>query len=201
MNVTIVDSGICNLGSIGRAIERAGGVASVADFANAVASAERLILPGVGSFPAGMAALHGRGLYEAIRDFAQSGRPLLGICLGMQLLFETGEEFGETKGLGLVPGRVREIRAGRQQVPHMGWNAISPTRADPLFDGQPEQPYFYFVHSFVCEPADAADVLGRTVYEEDFCSAVQRGNVRGVQAHPEKSQRCGARLIESFLKL
>lgn len=201
MNVTIIDSGICNLGSISRALERAGATVQVAAQPAAVADAEHLLLPGVGSFPAGMNALNERGFTAAIREFAASGKPLLGICLGMQLLFETGEEFEETPGLGLIPGRVREIKAGANPVPHMGWNRILPRKADPLLENLPEEAFFYFVHSFVCEPADRADVLGETDYGETFCSVVRRGNVRGIQAHPEKSQRCGATLLENFLRL
>ena len=198
--VTIIDSGICNLGSISQALTRAGGEVVVASTAHEIATAERLILPGVGSFPAGMKALTERGLSDPIRSFAATSKPLLGICLGMQLLLETGEEFGETPGLGLIPGRVREIRAGDQPVPHMGWNRIMPTTQDPLFDGLPDEAFFYFVHSFVCEP-DADDWLGETDYGTRFCSALRHANVRGIQAHPEKSQRCGARLLENFLRL
>ncbi|MBX3458744.1 MAG: imidazole glycerol phosphate synthase subunit HisH [Planctomycetes bacterium] len=199
--VTIVDSGICNLGSIGRALERAGGAVTVAARVSDVALAERLVLPGVGSFPAGMNSLHERGLVEAIRDFAASGKPLLGICLGMQLLFESGSEFGETPGLGLIPGRVREINAPGLAVPHMGWNRLEPARQDPLLAGLPGEAFFYFVHSYVCEPADPADVLAVSEYGERFCAAVQRGNVRGLQAHPEKSQHCGATVLANFLRL
>ncbi|MBZ0136250.1 MAG: imidazole glycerol phosphate synthase subunit HisH [Planctomycetes bacterium] len=197
--VTIIDSGICNLGSISRAVERAGAGVRVATEPAQVAAADRLILPGVGSFPAGMRALRDRGLCDAIREFAASAKPLLGICLGMQLLFETGEEFEATDGLGLIPGRVREIKATPR--PHMGWNRIVPKGDDSLLAELPEEAYFYFVHSFVCEPSDNADVLGETEYGETFCSVVRRGNVRGIQAHPEKSQRCGALVLESFLKL
>lgn len=199
--VTIIDSGICNLGSISRSLERAGGDVSVATEPGQVAKAECLILPGVGSFPAGMKALNERRLADAIREFASTGRPLLGICLGMQLLFDTGEEFEETPGLGLIPGRVREIDAAGYAIPHMGWNRVEPERDDLLLAGLPEEAYFYFVHSFVCEPSDVDDILARTGYGEHFCSVVQRGNVRGFQAHPEKSQRCGAKVLENFLQV
>lgn len=197
--VTIVDSGICNLASIARALERAGASVRIADTAAAIRDAQRLLLPGVGSFPAGMDALASRGLVDAIRDFAGTGKPILGICLGMQLLFETGEEFGTRKGLGLIPGRVRELKA--PSLPHMGWNQLVPARSDPLLANLPGEAWFYFVHSFVCEPALSADVLARTEHGEVFCSAVQRGNVRGIQAHPEKSQRAGAILLRNFLAL
>lgn len=199
--VGIVDSGICNLGSISRALERAGGTVTVVSRPQDVPACPRLLLPGVGSFPAGMESLQSRGLDAAIREFAATGRPVLGICLGMQLLFEHGEEFTPTRGLGLIPGRVREIRAGGLAVPHMGWNSLQPAALDPLFAGLPAEAYFYFVHSFVCEPVEQADVLATTEYGERFCSVVRRGNVRGLQAHPEKSQRCGATLLRNFLAL
>ena len=199
--VTIVDSGICNLGSISRALERAGGEVKVATTAGQVAEAAKLVLPGVGSFPAGMKALNERGLADAIRDHATAGKPILGVCLGMQLMFETGEEYGETAGLGLIPGRVRELQPGSNPLPHMGWNRIEFKQSDPLFEDLPEEAYFYFVHSFVCVPAEAGDVIGETEYGERFCSVVRRGNLWGIQAHPEKSQRCGAKVLENFLKL
>jgi glutamine amidotransferase len=198
--VTIVDSGICNLGSISRALERAGGTVGVATSDEQIAAADKLVLPGVGSFPAGMAALNERGLADAILQHAAAGKPLLGVCLGMQLLFETGTEYGETRGLGLIPGRVRELQSGANPLPHMGWNRIECKQADPLFEDMPEEAYFYFVHSFVCEPADADDVIGETEYGERFCSVVRRGKLWGIQAHPEKSQRCGAKVLENFLK-
>ena len=200
-NLTIIDSGICNLGSISRSFERAGAKTSAATTPEQVAQADRLVLPGVGSFPAGMKALSEKGLVEAIRAHASSGKPLLGVCLGMQLLFETGEEFGQSHGLGLIPGRVRELRAGNSPLPHMGWNQIKSKPGNPLFEGLASEAYFYFVHSFVCEPTNAEHVIGETEYGERFCSAVRFDNLWGIQAHPEKSQRCGAKVLENFLKL
>ncbi len=199
--VTILDSGICNLASIARALERAGGDVTIAHQGTTIAAASRLVLPGVGSFPAAMQALNRNGLAQAVRDFAQSGKPLLGVCLGMQLLLETGEEFGLTPGLGLVPGRVRAIAAPGLAAPHMGWNAVTPTRQDPLLNGLKAGDYLYFVHSYVCEPRDVADVLCTTEYGERFCSLLNRGNIWGVQAHPEKSQHAGATLLRNFLAL
>lgn len=200
-NLTIIDSGICNLGSISRSFERAGAQSVVATTPEQVSQANRLVLPGVGSFPAGMKALNERGLVDAIRAHAASGKPVLGVCLGMQLMFDTGEEYGESKGLGLIPGRVRELRPDGAPLPHMGWNQIETKPGSPLFDGLASEAYFYFVHSFVCEPANADHVVGETEYGERFCSAVHFGNLWGIQAHPEKSQRCGAKVLENFLKL
>lgn len=196
--VTIIDSGICNLASIARALERAGGEVSVATKAADIAQASRLVLPGVGSFPAGMKSLQARGLCEAITRFSAKGKPVLGVCLGMQLMLDEGDEFELTQGLGLVPGRVRAMDAQGQSVPHMGFNAIKATRPDPLLEGVDGR-YLYFVHSYVCVPRVAADVLATTEYGETFCSVMRRENVWGVQAHPEKSQRAGQRLLRNFL--
>jgi glutamine amidotransferase len=199
-SVTVIDSGICNLASITRALERAGAAVSIAASPLDVARAERLVMPGVGSFPAGMKALNERGFTPAIKAFAATGKPVLGICLGMQLLLDEGEEFTKTAGLGLVPGRVRAIEAHGQRVPHMGFNEIVPVRGDPLLNGVSRR-FLYFVHSFVCEPLNKGDVLATTEYGENFCSVLRRGNVWGVQAHPEKSQRAGLRLLRNFLEL
>lgn len=201
MTVTIVDSGICNLGSVSRSVERAGGDVSIATTPEEVVASARIILPGVGSFPAGMQALNERGLANAIRDFASAGKPVLGICLGMQLLFESGKEFVSAPGLGLIPGYVRELNSDGQTLPHMGWNDVNVRRKDPLVDDLPDDAFFYFVHSFVCEPDEPEDVLTTTDYGESFCSIVQHKNIRGIQAHPEKSQRCGAQLLKNFLQL
>lgn len=198
--VTVVDSGICNLASIARALERAGARVSVASRADDIRGATRLVLPGVGSFPAGMKALHARGFVDAVRSFASAGRPILGVCLGMQLLLEEGDEFQRTNGLGLVAGRVRAIDARSLRVPHVGYNAIQGVRDDPLLNGVDGR-YLYFVHSFVCAPANAEDVLATTEYGETFCSVLRHGNVWGVQAHPEKSQRAGLRLLRNFLEI
>lgn len=199
--VAIIDSGICNLGSIRCALERAGGDVSVLKDPDALAGAERVVLPGVGSFPAGMTALEEKGLADAIREFAASGRPVLGVCLGMQLLMETGEEFETRPGLGLIPGRVHELAVGELALPHMGWNSIELDEGDGLLKNLPSAAWFYFVHSYVCEPSDPADLLGRTEYGQSFCSLLNRANIYGIQAHPEKSQRTGHTLLCNFLEL
>jgi len=199
-SVGVIDSGICNLGSISRALERAGGSVHVLTTPGQVAAQERIVLPGVGSFPAGMDSLQSCGLDKAIIEFAATGKPVFGICLGMQLLFGTGEEFGTRKGLGLIPGRVREISAPGLAVPHMGWNSLQPAKEDSLLHGLPAEAFFYFVHSFVCEPQDPSHVVARTEYGESFCSMVRNGNVCGLQAHPEKSQQCGATVLRNFLE-
>ncbi len=199
-SVTVIDSGICNLGSITCALRRVGAEVEVTSEPDALNRAQKLILPGVGSFPAAMEALQGRGLVPALKAFVASGRPLLGICLGMQLLLEEGEEFGLTQGLSLIPGRVRMFRAGNLRVPHMGWNQVAGKRPDPLLEGIDGR-YFYFVHSYLCQPSDPQDVLAVTEYGETFASVVRRRNVWGIQSHPEKSQQAGQKLLSNFLEL
>ncbi|KAA0218302.1 imidazole glycerol phosphate synthase subunit HisH [bacterium] len=198
-SVTVIDSGICNLGSIACALQRAGADVEITSEPEVLHRADRLILPGVGSFPAAMEALQVRGLVTALRAFVASGRPLLGICLGMQLLLEEGEEFGHTAGLALIPGRVRMFRAGALRIPHMGWNQVGARRPDPLLEGVDGR-HFYFVHSYLCQPRDPQDVLAVTEYGETFASVIRRQNVWGVQPHPEKSQRAGLRLLCNFLE-
>lgn len=199
--VGVIDSGICNLGSICHALEQAGGEVGVINTPAQVALYPRVVLPGVGSFPAGMDSLRARGLDEAIRQFAADGGLLLGICLGMQLLFDTGHEFETRKGLGLIPGSVRQLVAPGLALPHMGWNQLEVKRPDALTTGLPAPAFLYFVHSFVCEPADTADVVATCTHGERFCAMVQRGNVRGLQAHPEKSQQCGRSILRNFVEL
>ncbi|MBK9975470.1 MAG: imidazole glycerol phosphate synthase subunit HisH [Planctomycetes bacterium] len=199
--VGVVDSGICNLGSICHALQQAGGDVGVIASPSDMEQYSHVVLPGVGSFPAGMDALTARGLDAAIQQFAAKGGLLLGICLGMQLLFETGHEFETRKGLGLIPGQVRQLHAAGLALPHMGWNQLELKRPDALTAGLSDEPFLYFVHSFACEPANAADVVATCTHGESFCALVQRGNVRGLQAHPEKSQQCGRQILRAFLEL
>lgn len=197
IHVGVVDSGICNLGSITTSLERLGAevrhLRAPDDFQNL----DRVILPGVGSYASGMAALREHDLITAIQDFSASGKPLLGICLGMQLLFDSSQEFGATDGLGIIAGRVTRIESDTLPVPHMGWNRID-ARADALPFVESGR-WFYFVHSYVCTPIDPAHVAGETDYSGAFCSVVKRDNVVGIQAHPEKSQHAGADFLKGFL--
>jgi len=210
--IVIVDYGMGNLRSVQKALERVGGEARVSDRPEDVGRAERLVVPGVGAFGDAMRALGDRGLVEPIREFVRHGRPLLGICLGLQVFFETSEETGPAqgaasatgRGLALLKGRV--VRFGdavvRQglKVPHMGWNAVEVVRPSPLFEGMPERGvYFYFAHSYYADPADEEVVVGRTEYGVRFASAVARGNVAATQFHPEKSQAAGLALLENFV--
>lgn len=164
--------------------------------------AEKIILPGVGAFGAGMNQLHKQGLVEPIRDAIAAGIPYLGICVGMQMLFEIGEEMGEHAGLGILPGKViRFPKFEDLKVPHMGWNTLQATRDSALLQNMPDPAYAYFVHSYYCEPTNADDVLVTVDYGVPFTAAVQRDHIYGVQFHPEKSQQTGLQLLQNFLEL
>ncbi len=204
---TIIDYGIGNLRSIEKAFETVGATVHRTDDPAAIVEAERLVLPGVGAFRACIDEIRRRDLEGPIHDAIGRGVPFLGVCVGMQLLFETGYEKGEHEGLGVLPGHVahfRETDAGMPDeltVPHMGWNAIEPTRDHPLLDELGATPYVYFVHSYHPVADDADDVLTTTSYGHTFPSVVQRDNVFGVQFHPEKSQAAGLGLLDNFAAL
>jgi glutamine amidotransferase len=167
-----------------------------------VRGAKRLILPGVGAFGDAMENLRRSGLDRAILDAVRAGTPLLGLCLGLQLLFGESEEFGQHEGLCLIPGKVRKFQGQDLRVPHVGWNQVEGVRhQDPLLGGIPDGSYFYFVHSYYVEPESAADVVCRTEYGLPFCSVARRGNVWGAQFHPEKSQAAGRQLLRNFLAI
>jgi glutamine amidotransferase len=211
--VVLVDYGIGNLLSVERALESAGArVLRTADPSD-VRRCERLVIPGVGAFGDCMAGLGERGLTEAVREVAVSGRPWLGICVGMQMLLATGEEFGDHPGLGVIPGRVREIeplttRGERLKVPHIGWNGLT-TPADgqgwagTLLEDTGEGSQFYFVHSFAAEPVEPSiHLLAETRYGgRSLCAVVRSGAAYGVQFHPEKSGLAGLRMLRTFLTL
>lgn len=203
--VTVVDYGMGNLLSVTRAFEHCGAEVKLESSPLFVGKAERLVLPGVGAFGDGMSELHHRKLVEPIRNYAATGRPLLGICLGMQMLLEGSDEFGSTAGLGLVPGWVRRLpeQAGIK-LPHIGWSPIYPPNGQrwsgTLLEGVPEGQEVYFVHSFGADPANAGDCLAQTAYGEfPFCSVVRRANISGCQFHPEKSAEMGLSMIRNFL--
>jgi len=200
--LAVVDYGMGNLRSVQKAFERLGHAAVVTRDPAVVAAAPGVVLPGVGAFGACMANLDRCGLTAAVRDAATSGRPFLGICLGMQLLFEESEEFGPVRGLGVFPGRiVRFAPAPSRKIPHMGWNALRVRRRVPLLDGVPDESYVYFVHSYYAVPADPSLVVTTTTYGPDFASAVARGSVFACQFHPEKSQAIGLRMLENFARV
>lgn len=197
--IAIIDYGMGNLHSVSKAVERLGYEAVLSSDPGEIMSADGAILPGVGAFGDAMHNLRDTGLLDAVLRFADSGKPLLGICLGMQLLFSESEEHGRHEGLGLLPGKVIRFR-GPYKVPHMGWNKLSFRRASPLLDGLTEG-HVYFVHSYHAIPERTDDLLATTDYYQAVTAVVGRGNVYGMQFHPEKSGELGMRLLGQFLRL
>ncbi len=200
-NTVIIDYGMGNLRSVEKAIGAVGGSAVVSGDAECVRRADRLILPGVGAFGDAMVNIRSAGLDRAICEAVGTGTPLLGLCLGLQLLFSESEEFGCHRGLDLIGGKVRKFADPGLRVPHVGWNQIEIARPDPILEKTPDGSYFYFVHSFFVEPDDTADVLCWTHYGHRFCSVAGRANVWGAQFHPEKSQEAGKQLLRNFLSI
>lgn len=202
--VAIIDYGMGNLDSVARAVEECGGTPVVTSRAEDIGIANRVILPGVGAFSDGMRNLRERSLDVILREQVDGKRiPLLGICLGMQLLATRGWEGGPTEGMGWIDGEVhRLVPAGEDtRVPHIGWNEVTFVRDSPLFQGISSGKDFYFVHSYHLRANDPEDVVAHTPYCGGFTSAAARGNVFGVQFHPEKSQRTGFRILRNFLAL
>lgn len=200
-DVTIVDYGVGNLGSLRNALAKVGRTASVSDDPDVIATSARIILPGVGAFDRAVGRLSDTGLGEAIVRAAEAGTPLAGVCLGMQLLMDGSDE-GSRPGLGLIPGRATRFPAtvdGRRLlVPHMGWSgavAAKPSRMAPILS---EGGRFYFVHSYAVDPLDEADVLTWTDYGRRYASSIERENVLGIQFHPEKSHRYGLAILRDF---
>jgi glutamine amidotransferase len=209
--VTLLDYGMANLLNVARAFEHCGADVTITESAADAARASRLVVPGVGAFQHALDELRARGLDDAIRAFAASGKPLFGICVGMQMLFDASEEFGEHRGLGILPGRVlaipREtVQGDAQRVPHIGWNHLVQPESGRDWSGtllrafQGQTPAFYFVHSFAAQPARAEDRLADCVYGgHRICAAVQRDNVVATQFHPERSGEPGLSLLQEFL--
>jgi len=198
--VTIVDYGSGNLRSVQKACERLGTAAQITDDPNRVAEAEKLILPGVGAFGDAMRELRARGLVEPIVAHLRADRPFFGICMGLQLLFETGLEGGRHAGLGVLAGDVvRFALPAGMKVPHMGWNTVAWTGIDAERAPAATDDYFYFVHAYHARPTDATVIAATTDYGGPFCSAVRRGRLFATQFHPEKSQAAGLQLLASFL--
>ncbi|CDT77693.1 imidazole glycerol phosphate synthase, glutamine amidotransferase subunit with HisF [Vibrio coralliirubri] len=204
MTISIVDYGMGNIGSVTRAISACGYKATIASTAEDILQADKIILPGVGSYTKAMQELRARGLEEAILESAiEDEIPVLGICLGMQILSTLGHEHGETKGLGLIPGEVVRLRPQdvTARVPHVGWNSVEVLTTSPLFYGIPSGSDFYFVHSYHYQVESLSNVLAKTEHGGEFTCAVQKDNVFGMQFHPEKSQKLGLKLIQNFLEL
>ena len=199
--IALIDYGAGNLRSVEKALLAAGAEEVVVTADPAVlAEAEKVVLPGVGAFGDGMAGLTARGLIEPLTEWAGRGRPLLGICLGMQLLFESGDEGGGQRGLGLLRGRVRRFPHGKLKVPQTGWNQIWPTQASALLADLAPGSYAYFNHGYYCEPGEPGDVLATTDYGLTYASVVGRGRLTGVQFHPEKSQAVGLAILRRFIE-
>ena len=196
--IAILDYGAGNLRSVELAFARLGVNAVITGDPDVVAVADGVILPGVGAFTDAMVALQNSGLIPAIYGAVNAGTPFLGICLGMQALFDGSEEGADVHGLGLIPGMVRRLPDCGLKIPHIGWNSLHAEKENPLLAGLPTNPYVYFVHSYACVADNDADVLTTTEYGGSFHSAVQHGNVMGVQFHPEKSGRIGQQMLRNF---
>ncbi|WP_407313041.1 imidazole glycerol phosphate synthase subunit HisH [Desulfosporosinus sp. SB140] len=198
--IGIVDYGRGNLRSVEKALEKVGFEAKIMTDPQDLATIDGVILPGVGAFADAMEALKRGKWIDSIIQFAGSGRPFLGICLGMQVLFEVGEEHGEHAGLGLLAGRVVKFPPGGK-IPHMGWNSMSLIQPSRLLEGIPNESYFYFVHSFYALPKDQGDIIGTSDYGVVFPAIVGKDNVWGAQFHPEKSSPWGLQILSNFGKL
>lgn len=212
--LVIVDYGVGNLRNVYKAVEAAGGQPRVVNQPGALAEAAGIILPGVGAFGDAAANLRAAGFERPLREAVAAGKPLLGICVGMQLLFDESEEMGPDQGvgvhlgLGLIPGRVVRFAGDMPgpdgkplKVPAIGWNQLHHAGKDPLLDGIPDRAYAYFVHSYYCAPDDPTDALANTDYGIAYTSVVRRGNLWGIQCHPEKSQQVGLAILRNFVKI
>jgi imidazole glycerol-phosphate synthase subunit HisH len=198
--IAVIDYGMGNRRSVEKALEHVGASAAITADHDELRGAEGLVLPGVGAFPQAMRNLDALGLPELMRELVADGVPLLGICLGMQLLFEASDELGRTAGLGLIPGKVTRLQTRGLRVPHIGWNEVRFERPSPLTAELPEAGApFYHVHSYAARPTDPDTVVGTTEYGERFATIVGRGPVFGVQFHPEKSSRDGLGMLDAFV--
>ncbi len=202
--IAIVDYNMGNLASVQNAFAKLGKDTVVESDPSKFSDYDKLILPGVGAFGDAMEHLRERNMVDAIKEFAAAGKPILGICLGMQLLFESSEEFGKHTGLGLIKGNVTAFDTAAfsepLKVPHMGWNRMF-TNEHPLFKNLDEEHYLYFVHTYHVNCTDKNDIIGTTDYGYEFTSAVAHGNIMGIQPHPEKSHENGLHILENFINL
>lgn len=196
--IAIIDYGMGNLFSVQKAFASLGHEAQITSDAAVLRAADRVVLPGVGAFGDGMKHLSDTGLVPVIHEVVEQGTPFLGICLGLQMMFQGSEENPGVAGLGLFAGQVRLIQAEGQKVPHMGWNSLRLRQPSPLFQGVDEQSYVYFVHSFHAVPAEAAVITAVTDYGGEVIAAVGRGHVQAVQFHPEKSSAVGLQMLKNF---
>lgn len=199
--IALVDYGLGNLRSVQKALEAVGGEVRLTSQPEEILAADQVVLPGVGAFGDGMAGLKARGLVSALRKVLERGVPFLGICLGMQLLFESSDELGQHSGLGVLPGQVRRFPARGLKIPQTGWNQLVIQREVPLLRGLKSGDYAYFNHGYYCEAADSTHVLAYTEYGLRYASVVGRGRLMGVQFHPEKSQAVGLQILRNFVEL
>lgn len=200
--IAVIDYGMGNLRSVQKGFEKVGHQATITNDPATIASAAKIVLPGVGAFEDAMAELQRRQLVEPILAAVAAGKPFLGICLGLQLLFDVSYENGRHEGLGILPGEVRRFELPREfSVPHMGWNQLDIRRPAPIFDGLAGGTYVYFVHSYYVVPTDPQVIATETDYGGSFCSAIWRDNLFATQFHPEKSQTDGLRILRNFAKL
>ena len=199
--IAVINYGLGNLHSVQKAVANVGGAAVVTDDAQEIMGADKVVLPGVGAFADGMKGLESRGLVPVVRNVAAQGKPLWGICLGMQLLFEESEEQGHHLGLGLLAGKVVLFQDPGVKVPQIGWNQVQIDKQSDLISGINDGEYFYFNHGYYCIPGETRDVLTRTDYGTSFASAVERETIFGVQFHPEKSQHSGLLILKNFVEL
>ncbi|MBX3414490.1 MAG: imidazole glycerol phosphate synthase subunit HisH [Pirellulales bacterium] len=200
--IAIIDYGMGNLRSVQKGFERVGHSATITNDPRQVAQADKVILPGVGAFGDAIAELRRRDLVVAVRDTIEAGKPFLGICLGLQMLFEVGYEDGQHEGLGILPGEVVRFQVPHEfKVPHMGWNQLLVRRSAPILAGLPEQAYAYFVHSYHVVPRDRSMIATETDYAGLFTSMIWRGNLYATQFHPEKSQADGLQILRNFAEL
>ena len=217
--ITMIDYGASNIRSAQKAFEYIGAAVELTADPEVVCKATKLVLPGVGAFGSGMAGLHQRNLPEAIQETVAKGVPFLGICVGMQLMFDESNEMGIHQGLGLMAGKVKRFPEKRSivneatpipnpqsairnlKIPHMGWNQLEPAWESPLLAGVEPGDYTYFVHSYYCDPAEATAVLAWTDYGFPFASVVQQDNIYGLQFHPEKSQAVGLQILKNYLEI
>lgn len=200
MTVAIINYGMGNLRSVEKAFAYLGFEAEITEDPNIILKAQKVVLPGVGAFGEGMKELHSRKLLSVIMDVVRQNKPFLGICLGLQLLFDSSEEAPRVQGLGILPGTVKRFPYGLT-VPHIGWNQIHIRRDSPLLKNIPDNSYFYFVHSYYVVPADDSVVAATTDYNIEFASLISWNNVFGTQFHPEKSQRLGLEMLRNFASL
>jgi imidazole glycerol-phosphate synthase subunit HisH len=206
--INIIDYEMGNLRSVEKAFEKLGFAARVSADPQDIVSADKVVLPGVGAFRDCIGNLRQGGFVEPLLEHVAAGKPLLGICVGMQMLFDESEEFGRHRGLGLIPGKVVRFPSGmiengeQLKVPHMGWNSISIKQPAPIFSGIEDGSYVYFVHSYYCAAENRADIAASCTYGEvEFCASVLHGNIMATQFHPEKSQTTGLRIFRNFGEL